>query len=77
MTSRIYYTDPYCRRFEAVVTAVARSPDLSFDANAVVRALVERFGGRGGGKADLAQGGGLVGVPVDLASFARTILSVS
>jgi alanyl-tRNA synthetase len=59
-----------------VSVVVARSPDLSFDANAVLRALIERFGGRGGGKADLAQGGGLVGDPVDLASFARTLLSV-
>jgi len=60
-----------------VSVVVARSPDLSFDANAVVRALVERFGGRGGGKADLAQGGGLVGDPTALVTFARALLSVS
>jgi len=53
---------------------VARSRDLSVDANAVLRALTERFGGRGGGKADLAQGGGLDGRIADICSAARELL---
>ena len=31
---------------------------MTFDASALLRAIVARFGGKGGGKADLAQGGG-------------------
>jgi alanyl-tRNA synthetase len=46
---------------EPFVVVVARSRDARLDASAVVRDLVTRFGGRGGGKADLAQGGGLTG----------------
>jgi len=34
----------------------ARSPDLSLDAAALLRTVLEQFGGRGGGKPDLAQG---------------------
>ena len=44
-----------------VSAVIARSSDVRIDANAVLRALTERFGGRGGGKSDLAQGGGLTG----------------
>jgi alanyl-tRNA synthetase len=38
---------------------VARSADAHVDANQLLRSLTSRFGGRGGGKPDLAQGGGL------------------
>jgi alanyl-tRNA synthetase len=40
---------------------VARSIDVRIDARAILRQLVDRFGGKGGGKPDLAQGGGLTG----------------
>lgn len=40
---------------------VARSSDVSLDANALLRRLGERFGGKGGGRPDFAQGGGLTG----------------
>ena len=53
---------------------VARSPDLTIDAHAVLRGLTERFGGRGGGKADLAQGGGLDGNLADLRAAALELL---
>jgi alanyl-tRNA synthetase len=53
---------------------VARSRDLAVDAQAVLRGLMERFGGRGGGKADLAQGGGLGGSVADIRSAARELL---
>jgi alanyl-tRNA synthetase len=53
---------------------VARSRDLCVDANVVLRALTERFGGRGGGKADLAQGGGLDGRIADICAAARELL---
>jgi alanyl-tRNA synthetase len=53
---------------------IARSPDVLMDANAVLHALTDRFGGRGGGKSDLAQGGGLIGNIADIRSAARDLL---
>jgi alanyl-tRNA synthetase len=53
---------------------VACSPGVGVDAGTVLRALVERFGGRGGGKADLAQGGGLAAPAAEVASAARALL---
>jgi alanyl-tRNA synthetase len=53
---------------------IARSPDRSLDAGAVLRALTGTFGGRGGGKADLAQGGGLAGDIADMRRAARDLL---
>ena len=53
---------------------VARAADASVDASAVLRALVERFGGKGGGRPELAQGGGLLGDPREMASAARVLL---
>jgi alanyl-tRNA synthetase len=47
---------------QPAAVAVARSADVSLDANAVLRTLMATFGGRGGGKADLAQGAGLAGL---------------
>ena len=53
---------------------VARSPDRTVDASAALRALTQRFGGRGGGKPDLAQGGGLFGNLEEILSAARELL---
>jgi len=41
------------------LVVVARSPEGSLAANQVIAALTAKFGGRGGGKSDLAQAGGL------------------
>jgi alanyl-tRNA synthetase len=59
------------------VAVIARSRDGSLDAGAAVRALLGRFGGRGGGKADLAQAGGLTGDLADVLSAARETLGPS
>ena len=40
---------------------VARAPDVPLDASAILRALVGRHGGKGGGRPELAQGGGVTG----------------
>src|SRR5262249_20677397 len=37
----------------------ARSADVTADMNALLKKTLERFGGRGGGRPNLAQGGGL------------------
>jgi alanyl-tRNA synthetase len=55
-------------------TVIARSPDLTIDCAAVLRKLIERFGGKGGGRPDLAQGGGLQGSPDELKQFVSGLL---
>jgi alanyl-tRNA synthetase len=57
-----------------VSIVIACSPAIAVDANAVLTQLTERFGGRGGGKAGLAQGGGLLGTADEIASAARTLI---
>ena len=52
---------------------VARGAGASTDAGAVLKKLTEKFGGKGGGRPDLAQGGGLQGDPQEMASFAREV----
>jgi alanyl-tRNA synthetase len=53
------------------LAVVARSQDLSLDTGAVLKALLERFGGKGGGKGSMAQGGGLTGAPADILNAAK------
>jgi alanyl-tRNA synthetase len=60
-------TSPY-------VVVVARSAGVLVDANTIVGALTKRFGGRGGGKPDLAQGGGLTGDLGEITQAARSRL---
>ena len=52
---------------------VARATDASVDCGALLKTLVERFGGKGGGRPDLAQGGGLQGTADEMVSFAREL----
>ncbi len=54
---------------------VAASADTGVQANALLGELLSRFGGRGGGKADLAQAGGLGGPPESVAAAARTVIA--
>ena len=56
---------------------IARASDAPVDCSAVLKKLIERFGGKGGGRAELAQGGGLQGAPDDLIAFARGALTAS
>lgn len=50
---------------------VARSQDLSLDTGSVLKKLIDQFGGRGGGKGAMAQGGGLMGEPRAILDAAR------
>ena len=59
---------------QPALVVIARAADVNVDASAVLKALVARFGGKGGGKPDLAQGGGLVGDPAVLIAAARAAL---
>jgi alanyl-tRNA synthetase len=60
---------------ESPVLAVAsRSRDLPIDSGEVLGKLLNRFGGRGGGKGAMAQGGGLSGSSADIVAAARDAL---
>jgi alanyl-tRNA synthetase len=53
---------------------IARSPGVPVDATAVLGELIKRFGGRGGGKADLAQGGAFGGDLSEIMRATRELL---
>jgi alanyl-tRNA synthetase len=57
----------------ALVVA-ARSKDVDVAANQVISALTAKFGGRGGGKPDLAQAGGLDGDAATILTAARAAI---
>ena len=57
-----------------IAIVVARSSGVAVDANVVLQQLLKRFGGRGGGKPELAQGAGLVGDPQEIAAAARELI---
>ena len=54
---------------------VARSTDVSLDAGAFLKRMLMRFGGKGGGRSDLAQGGGMEGPAQEMLAHARTLAS--
>jgi alanyl-tRNA synthetase len=56
---------------QPALAVVARSADVGLDAAALFKALVGRFGGKGGGRPDLAQGGGLDGPGPAILAAAR------
>ena len=56
-----------------VAAVVARSQDVTLDSSKALRTLLDRFGGRGGGRPELAQGAGLAGEIDDILAAAREI----
>ena len=61
---------------EPVSLVVACSAGVAIDANVVLQQLTHRFGGRGGGKSGLAQGGGLAAPAHDVAAAARRLVEL-
>jgi alanyl-tRNA synthetase len=57
-----------------VAIVIACSPEAPIDANAMLQQLLRRFGGRGGGKRGLAQGGGLDAPGQEVAAAASTLI---
>jgi len=57
------------------IVVVTRAADVAVDAGALVKALVARFGGKGGGRPEGAQGGGLDAEPDVIVAAARELLS--
>jgi alanyl-tRNA synthetase len=54
---------------------VARAADLSIDSSAILKAIVARHGGKGGGRPEMAQGGGLTGSVAEIIASARELAS--
>lgn len=53
---------------------IARHPDAVVDAAAVLKQVVQKFGGKGGGRPELAQGGSLQGEPDAILSYLGELL---
>jgi alanyl-tRNA synthetase len=62
---------------DPALVVIARAPDVSLDAAAVLKAMVQRFGGKGGGKPELAQGGGLAGARADMTAALSQLIESS
>jgi alanyl-tRNA synthetase len=60
-----------------IAVVVARSQNAGVDSSKVLRTLLDRFGGRGGGRPELAQGAGLVGKIDDILAAAGELLMQS
>jgi alanyl-tRNA synthetase len=61
-------------RAQPIVTVVAAGSSAGVDASAVLKSLVARFGGKGGGRRELAQGGGFTAPLDELLLAARAAL---
>ena len=59
------------------LVVVSRAADAGIDSSAVLKTLIGRFGGRGGGKPDAAQGGGLEGDPAEIRDAASGVVTSS
>jgi alanyl-tRNA synthetase len=57
------------------LAVVARSAGVPLDAARLFRTLSARFGGKGGGRPDFAQGGGLDAAPAEILAAARAALA--
>jgi alanyl-tRNA synthetase len=62
-------------RTAPTVVVVARGAESPVNAAAVLKSLIARFGGKGGGKPEIAQGGGLVGEASELVAEARRLIA--
>jgi alanyl-tRNA synthetase len=62
-------------RTQPAVVAIGAAPRAGVDAAAVLKRLTARFGGKGGGRRELAQGGGLGASVDELLTEARAALS--
>ena len=51
----------------------ARSADSTADVAALLKKTLERFGGRGGGRSNIAQGGGLAGNAGEILKFVEDL----
>jgi alanyl-tRNA synthetase len=57
IAERRSYIAVFASKSRPSLVVIARARDVEFDAQQLLASLIARFGGRGGGKSDLAQGG--------------------
>ena len=62
---------------EPLPIVVARGPEAGLDSGALLRQLLTRHGGKGGGRPELAQGGGLTSAAEDVLASARDLIAAS
>jgi alanyl-tRNA synthetase len=55
---------------------VARAGGIPLDAAAILKQVTGRFGGKGGGRPEAAQGGGIDAPARDIVAFARTVVGL-
>ena len=63
-----------CSTTRPVALAIGRSKDVPLDAGALLRTVMDRFGGRGGGNRELAQGGGIDAAAEDVLAEAAQLV---
>ena len=56
---------------------IARAPDVPVDAARMLKQLITHFGGKGGGRSELAQGGGLMARADEIVAAARQLLATA
>jgi len=77
MTSRPGHIAVLVSTSRPALVVVARSQDVAVAANQIIAALTAKFGGRGGGKPDLAQAGGLDAEPGTILDAARAAIGLA
>jgi alanyl-tRNA synthetase len=75
ITSRAGHLAALFSTSSPAAVVIARAPDMTIDCAAILKKLIERFGGKGGGRADLAQGGGLQGDVDEMIALTRELLT--
>ncbi len=73
--SRPGYAAVLCTDTPPLAVVIVRAPDVTLDASALIKQLTARFGGKGGGRPDLAQGGGLSGPAHEVLAAARAAIA--
>jgi alanyl-tRNA synthetase len=56
---------------------VARAADLPYDSGALLRQIITAHGGKGGGRPELAQGGGVMAPASEVLDTARRVIAAS
>jgi alanyl-tRNA synthetase len=56
---------------------IARSAGLALDSGAILKVLIAKHGGKGGGRAELAQGGGITAPAADVLESASEVIGAS
>jgi alanyl-tRNA synthetase len=74
VTARPGYVVVLVSTARPALVVAARSPDVALSAQQIIATLTGRFGGRGGGKPELAQAGGLDAPPDEILAAARVAL---